>query len=104
MDIADNIAMYNMRLALVVAVATAVCAERDNLCFTAHAKTSLQCTKMLLDGPIDVYDDTQSPQKARKLFYSGGKLCDSKRCSKCMDRGAGIRYFQMASCQPVRLA
>ena len=36
---------------------------------------------------IKVYDDTESPQKARARFWSKGKLCDSKRCGKCMAVG-----------------
>lgn len=112
-----------MLMLAVLLPVSAECAERANICFTAHAKTSLQCTHALKDGEvcalprpltrhfvslkalhfssslshiplsctrntqINVYDDSESPQKARKRFWSKGKLCDSKRCGKCMAVG-----------------
>ena len=65
----------------------AVSAARPNLCFTAHGKTTLQCTLPLVDGPISVYDDGESPQRARKLHFAKGKLCNEKGCKKCMAPG-----------------
>ena len=66
----------------------AAAASRANLCFTAHGKTSLQCTQTLLDGPIAVYDDSQSPQKARTYHYSKRVgLCQQKGCKRCMAPG-----------------
>ena len=65
----------------------ATLAARPNLCFTAHGKSTLQCTMPLVDGPISVYDDSESPQKARKMFFSGGKLCKERGCKKCMAPG-----------------
>ena len=67
-----------------------VCAAaRPPCCFTAHAKRSLQCTEPLPPGTsVSVYDDGESPQRGRKLFYSkGGKLCASSSCKKCMAPG-----------------
>jgi hypothetical protein len=50
-------------------------AARDNLCFTAHGKTTLRCTQPLADGAISVYmDDSEAPQSARKLYYRKNKL------------------------------
>ena len=95
-----------MLMLAVLLPVSAECAERANICFTAHAKTSLQCTHALKDGEvcalprpltrhfvslkalhfssslshiplsctrntqINVYDDSESPQKARKRFWS----------------------------------
>ena len=43
---------------------------RENLCFTAHAKGVLYCRVQPRDGaPLSVYDDGESPQRARTLFY-----------------------------------
>ena len=75
-----------LAILLLTTLATAS-AGRANLCFTAHKKSSLQCTKPLADGPISVYDDSEKPQKARKLFYKNGKLCANKSCKDCMAPG-----------------
>ena len=72
------------RCALVVLLASTAAAERANLCFTANAKTALQCTKPLAAGPISVYDSSESPQRARKLFFKANKLCKNKHCKECL--------------------
>lgn len=64
-----------------------VAAARAPLCFTAHAKTTLQCTQAIADGPVAVYDDSESPQKARTMHYRRGKLCREKQCKQCMAPG-----------------
>ena len=57
---------FSMRFAAAALVLAATASgKRANVCFTAHKKTGLQCTEALADGPIAVYDDTESPQKAR---------------------------------------
>lgn len=63
--------------------------ERDNLCFTAHKKATLQCRAPLGEGSISVYRDDQKAQKTKKLFFKpqkagSGKLCDNKGCKRCM--------------------
>jgi len=93
-----------MRMALSLLVLTGiVAAQRANLCFTAHAKTSLQCTMALADGPIAVYDDSESPQKARTLFSKGGKLCETKRCKRCMNPGGTWDACSKGAVLPVRI-
>lgn len=77
------------RLTLLSALAAASCAsaERANLCFNAHGKAVLQCTKPAVDGPLAVYDDSEAPQKARKMHFRKGKLCKEKACKKCLAPG-----------------
>ena len=74
------------RLVVVLAVAAAG-ASRANICFTAHGKTSLQCTQPLTNGPIAVYDDTETPQKARTFHHRNGRLCEKAACKRCMAPG-----------------
>ena len=83
--------------------AVAAASGRPNVCFTAHAKTALYCTHPLVDGDISVYDDSQSPQKARKLYSAGGKLCETKRCSKCLDVGGAWKGCGAAKKLPVHV-
>lgn len=49
--------MLSLKMAVFVLAfpAYATCSERANLCFTAHAKTSLQCTHPLKDGEVLVF-------------------------------------------------
>ena len=82
----STLTTMQLTILLLSTLATAS-AGRANLCFTAHKKSSLQCTKPLADGPISVYDDSEKPQKARKLFYKNGKLCANKSCKDCMAPG-----------------
>ena len=92
------------RVLVPLVLVTGALGERANLCFTAHGKTSLQCTRTLLEGPIDVYDDTESPQKARKLHYKNGKLCDGRGCKKCMSTGGAWVACGRATRMPVSVA
>jgi hypothetical protein len=57
-------ALVGTALLCIVASATA---EKPAVCFTAHGKTWLQCTRPVEDGSsISVYDDAAgSPQRAR---------------------------------------
>ena len=71
-------------------LACGACAERANACFTAHGKSALQCTKPLVDGPIDVFDDADKPQRKKARYYSKGKLCENKSCKKCMAVGGSF--------------
>ena len=96
--------MLNSCVGLLVTtlVAGASCAERANACFTAHGKTSLECTKSLSTGPIDVFDDADKPQRKRTRYYSSaGKLCESKSCKKCMEPGG--RWVPCAGCKACKL-
>ena len=103
--------MLNSCVGLLVTtlVAGASCAERANACFTAHGKTSLECTKSLSTGPIDVFDDADKPQRKRTRYYSSaGKLCESKSCKKCATHifarranpagAGGVRWRRKACC------
>ena len=58
--------------------------------FTAHAQTTLVCRELPTPGPLAVYADGWLPQRARTLtFKRGNKLCESKACTTCVQRGGG---------------
>jgi len=76
-----------MARCLLLGFLSCAAAARAPLCFTAHAKTTLQCSLPVSDGPVAVYDDGESPQRARKLYLKGGKLCSKKQCKDCMSAG-----------------
>ena len=48
-----------MRVVELLLSAAAAHAARENVCFIAHAKTALQCAQSIVDGPIQVYDDSE---------------------------------------------
>jgi len=81
----------------------AAAAAREPLCFTAHGKTQLQCSQpVALNRPIAVYDDTESPQRARTLFLNKqGKLCETKRCKQCVTVGGAVVGCGKAVALPV---
>ena len=69
---------------------TATPPARSNVCFTAHAQTTLVCRELPVPGPLAVYADGWLPQRARTLtFKRGNKLCESKACTTCVQRGGG---------------
>ena len=69
---------------------TATPPARENVCFTAHAQTTLVCRELPTPGPLAVYADGWLPQRARTLtFKRGNKLCESKACTTCVQRGGG---------------
>ena len=82
---------------------SAAAAARDPLCFTAHAKATLQCTiPVALGAPVAVYDDGQSPQQARTLFLSKvGKLCQTKSCRQCIAPGGNVLSCGKVTPMPV---
>jgi len=67
----------------------AAASTRAPLCFVAHGKSQLHCSLPVeRNSPISVYDDGESPQRARTLFLSKqGKLCENKSCKRCLSGG-----------------
>ena len=56
---------------------------RENLCFTAHEKTALYCREKPVKGPLSVYDDTETPQRAVTMWWSrSGQLCTGPRACR----------------------
>jgi len=85
-------------LAATAAAKAATPAAPTPLCFTAHERSTLYCeAPPTADGPVQVYDDGEEPQRARKLWWrsAGGKLCTSKGCGQCVAPG---RAGRIASC------
>ena len=78
-------------------------AARAPLCFVAHGKATLQCSQPVPhNGPIDVYSDGTSPQKAQKLFLNKqGKVCETKRCKRCMLSAGIFDACSKAAAMPV---
>ena len=72
-----------------LSVVAAAASTRAPLCFVAHGKSQLHCSLPVeRNSPISVYDDGESPQRARTLFLSKqGKLCENRSCKKCLSSG-----------------
>ena len=81
---------FTVALAAAKAKAPKTAPNRENVCFTAHAQTTLVCRELPSPGPLAVYADGWLPQRARTLtFKRGNKLCESKACTTCVQRGGG---------------
>ena len=62
------------------------------VCFTAHEKTTLYCeVPPSADGPVTVFDDSAVGTRTLHWRAGSGKLCTSKWCSSCIQRGADAR-------------